>query len=96
MEQLAGRSGSWTAKVKILPRQISPCWIREDMVITSMLPPDRTETTFFPWQSRCFRAATVSRPEFSTTILCRSVMSRKASTSSPSSMVSTRSTFFWT
>ena len=91
-----GRSGSSTEKVKIRPRLIRPCWTREAMVITSMLPPERTETTFLPSISRCFRAATVSRPAFSTTILCFSITSRKASTSSASGMDRTRSTFFCT
>ena len=67
-----------------------------NFVVTSMLPPERTQTTFLPSYPRWRRAATGSRPAFSTTILCRSMMSRKASTSSLSSMVMTRSTFFCT
>ena len=38
--------------------------VKWDMVITSMLPPLKIETTFLPFRSRCFNAATVSRREF--------------------------------
>lgn len=64
------------------------------MVMTSMFPPESTLTTFLPVQSKWFRAAMGSRPAFSTIILCFSITSRKASTSSSSSMVMMPSTFF--
>ena len=63
--------------------------------MTSMFPPERTLTTFLPWQSRWLRAAMESSPAFSTIILCFSIMSRKASTSSSSLMVMMSSIFFW-
>ena len=90
-----GRSGSWTEKVNTRPRLISPCCTKEATVITSMLPPERTGTTFLPLHFRWYRAAMGSRPAFSTIILCFSIMSRKASTSSLSSMVMMSSIFFW-
>ena len=67
--------------------------MREDMVMMSMLPPVRMGTTFWFLQSRWYRAATVRRPAFSTIILWVSVMSRKAETSSLSSMVMMSSKF---
>ena len=63
------------------------------MVITSMLPPLRMLTIFLFFTSRCFSAATVSSPEFSTIILWFSTMSRKATISSSSLMVMMLSTF---
>ena len=88
-----GLSGSSTETVKILSRWIRPCWIREAMVMTSMFPPLRMLTIFLFLTSRCFSAATVRRPEFSTIILWFSTMSRKATISSLSLMVMMPSTF---
>ena len=88
-----GLSGSSTETVKMRSRMTSPCWIREAMVITSMFPPERMLTTFLSRNSRCFKAATVRRPEFSTIILWFSTMSRKATMSSLSLMVMMLSTF---
>ena len=60
-----------------------------------MLPPLRIETTRFSFTFRCFKAATVSRPEFSITILWFSTISKNATTSSSSSTVMISSKFFW-
>ena len=67
----------------------------EDMVITSMFPPLKMATIFFFCTFKCFKAATVRRPEFSTIILWFSTMSRKATISSLSSMVMMSSMFCW-
>ena len=64
------------------------------MVMISMLPPLRTLTTFLSLQSIWRRAATVRSPEFSTTILWFSTISRKATTSSSSDTVTISSRFF--
>ena len=60
-----GLSGRRTDTVKIRSLWISPFWITEDMVMTSIFPPLKIETIFLPLTSRCFNAATVRRPEFS-------------------------------
>lgn len=53
------------------------------------------DTIFFPLTFfRCRRAATVSKPEFSTTILWFSIISKRATTSSESSIRITSSIFF--
>ena len=90
-----GRSGSSTLTVKMRSRLMRPDCTTDDIVMTSMLPPESTETTFLPVKSRWRSAATVSRPEFSTTILWLSTMSRKATTSSSSSTVMMPSRFCW-
>ena len=62
--------------------------------MTSMLPPLRIDTTLLPLTFRCFNAATVKSPEFSTTILWFSTISRKLTTSSSSVTVMMSSRFF--
>ena len=61
--------------------------------MTSMLPPERIETTRRFSAGRCFSAATVRSPEFSTIILWFSTMSRNATISSSSGTVMTSSRF---
>ena len=53
------------------------------------------DTTLLSVTSRCFNAATVRRPEFSTTILWFSTISRKLTISSSSVTVIMSSRFFW-
>ena len=74
---------------------MSPCWTTEDIVMTSILPPLKIQTIFLPLQFNCFNADTVSRPEFSTTILWFSTISKKLTIKSWSSTVIISSTFFW-
>ena len=62
-------SGSNTDTVKIRSLKIRPCCTTEDMVMTSILPPLRIDTIRLSFTFNCFKAATVSRPEFSTIIL---------------------------
>ena len=88
-----GLSGRRTDTVKIRSLWISPFWITEDMVMTSIFPPLKIETIFLPLTSRCFNAATVRRPEFSTIILWFSTISRNATISSSSSTVMISSRF---
>ena len=90
-----GLSGMRTDTVKIRSRWIRPCCTTEDMVITSIFPPLKIETIFFFSTFKCFKAATVRRPEFSTIILWFSTISRKATISSLSSIVMMSSTFCW-
>ena len=59
-----------------------------------MLPPLKIDTTRLSFTPKCFNAATVRRPEFSTTILWFSTISRNATTSSSSSTVMISSKFF--
>ena len=87
-------SGSRTDTVKIRSLWIRPNCTTEDMVITSMFPPLKIDTTFLSFTSRYFRAATVRSPEFSTIILWFSTISRKATIRSSSSMVMISSRFF--
>ena len=61
----------------------------------SIFPPLKIETTFFPSGFKCFKAATVRSPEFSTSILWFSKMSRNATINSSSSMVIISSKFSW-
>ena len=90
-----GLSGRRTDTVKILSLWIRPCWTIEDIVITSIFPPLSIETIFFFSTFKCFKAATVRSPEFSTIILWFSTISRKATINSLSSMVMMSSTFCW-
>ena len=60
----------------------------------SILPPLKIETTRLPLQSRCFNAATVSKPEFSTNILWFSKISKKLTINSSSSTAMISSIFF--
>ena len=89
-----GLSGSSTDTVKIRSLKISPCCTTEDIVIISIFPPLRIETIRFPFTFKRFRAATVSKPEFSTTILWFSTISKNATTNSSSSTVKISSRFF--
>ena len=89
-----GLSGSNTDTVKIRSLKIRPCCTTEDMVMTSILPPLRIDTIRLSFTFNCFKAATVSSPEFSTIILWFSTISRKATTRSSSSTVITSSRFF--
>ena len=95
LESSPGLSGRRTETVKILSRKIRPCCTTEDIVITSILPPLKMDTTFLFFTSRYFKAATVRRPEFSTIILWFSTMSRNATTRSSSGTVMISSRFFW-
>ena len=90
-----GLSGSNTETVKIRSRKISPCCTTEDIVITSMFPPLKMDTTRLSLTFKCFNAATVSSPEFSTIILWFSTISRKLTISSSSVTVIMSSRFFW-
>ena len=95
LQSSPGLSGSRTDTVKILSLKISPCCTTEDMVMTSMLPPLKMDTIRLSDTSRCFNAATVKSPEFSTIILWFSTISRNAATNSSSSTVMMSSKFFW-
>ena len=88
-----GLSGRSTDTEKIRSLWINPCCTMDDMVMTSILPPLKIQTTFLPVRSICFKAATERSPEFSTTILWFSTISRNAPTSSSSSTVRISSTF---
>ena len=90
-----GLSGSRTETVKIRSRKIKPCCTTEDIVITSIFPPLKMDTTRLSFTFKWFNAATVKRPEFSTTILWFSTISRKLTISSSSVTVMISSRFFW-
>ena len=89
-----GLSGRSTDTVKIRLLWTSPCCTTDDMVITSIFPPERMDTIFLPFTFNCFTAATVKRPEFSTTILWFSTISRNATIKSSSGTVMMSSRFF--
>ena len=62
--------------------------------MTSIFPPLNIDTTRLSFTLRCFNAATVRRPEFSTIILWFSTISRNATINSSSSTVIISSRFF--
>ena len=88
-----GLSGRRTDTVNILLLCTRPCCTTDDIVITSILPPERIETIFLFLTSRYLRAATVKSPEFSTIILWFSTISRKATIKSSSGTVIISSIF---
>ena len=77
-----GISGNCTENVKILPLEISPLLIIDEIVNTSIFPPEIKATTFLRLQCNFFKPAKAKIPDPYATSLCFSTSIKNASISS--------------
>ena len=74
-----GVSGRSTEKQRIRPRETKPELMIEEIVTTSILPPETTQATFLLRVLSFFRAANGKTPAVSAINLCFSININKAS-----------------